>query len=55
MLINPILDKLRAMGLEGMLKALEEQLNTTDAQELGFEERLETNARQSLRECTLTS
>ncbi|CAO0823849.1 hypothetical protein DFAR_3960022 [Desulfarculales bacterium] len=28
MLINPILDKLRALGLEGMFKALEEQLNT---------------------------
>ncbi|CAO0822028.1 hypothetical protein DFAR_2780003 [Desulfarculales bacterium] len=40
MLINPILDKLRALGLEGMLKALEEQLKTTEAQELGFEERL---------------
>ncbi|CAO0824214.1 hypothetical protein DFAR_510002 [Desulfarculales bacterium] len=24
MLINPILDKLRTLGLEGMLKALEE-------------------------------
>ncbi|CAO0823705.1 hypothetical protein DFAR_3850013 [Desulfarculales bacterium] len=40
MLINPILDKLRVLGLEGMLKALEEQLNTPEAQELGFEERL---------------
>jgi DNA replication protein DnaC len=40
MLINPILDKLRALGLEGMLKALEEQLNTPDAQDLAFEERL---------------
>ena len=40
MLINPILDKLRVLVLEGMLKALEEQLNTPDAQELAFEERL---------------
>lgn len=40
MLINPILDKLRALGLGGMLKALEEQLNTPEAQELDFEERL---------------
>ncbi|CAO0824665.1 hypothetical protein DFAR_800011 [Desulfarculales bacterium] len=37
---NPILDKLRALGLEGMLKALEEQLNIPEAQALGFEERL---------------
>ncbi|CAO0824094.1 hypothetical protein DFAR_4060009 [Desulfarculales bacterium] len=34
MLINPILDKLRALGLEGMLKALEEQLSTPEVQEL---------------------
>ncbi len=40
MLINPILDKLRDLGLEGMLKALEEQLNAQEAQELSFEERL---------------
>ncbi|CAO0822644.1 hypothetical protein DFAR_3200005 [Desulfarculales bacterium] len=40
MVINSILEKLRALGLEGMLKALEEQLNTTEAQKLGFEERL---------------
>ncbi|CAO0823928.1 hypothetical protein DFAR_3990053 [Desulfarculales bacterium] len=40
MLINPILGELRVLGLEGMLKALEEQLNTPEAQELGFEERL---------------
>ncbi|CAO0819856.1 hypothetical protein DFAR_1150014 [Desulfarculales bacterium] len=40
MLINPILDKFRALGREGMLKALEEQLNTPEAQELGFEETL---------------
>ncbi|CAO0821226.1 hypothetical protein DFAR_2210034 [Desulfarculales bacterium] len=38
--INPILAELRALGLEGMLKALEEQLSTPEAQELGFEERL---------------
>lgn len=40
MLINPVLDKLRDLGLEGMLKALEEQLNTADVQQLSFEERL---------------
>ncbi|CAO0819639.1 hypothetical protein DFAR_1040026 [Desulfarculales bacterium] len=40
MLINPILDKLRILGLEGILKALEEQLNTPEAQELDFEEKL---------------
>ncbi len=31
MLINPVLDKLRDLGLEGMLKALEEQLNAQEA------------------------
>ncbi|CAO0823076.1 hypothetical protein DFAR_3460055 [Desulfarculales bacterium] len=41
MLINPILDKLRVLGLEGMLKALEEQRNTPKTQELGFEEKLD--------------
>ncbi|CAO0824056.1 hypothetical protein DFAR_4040015 [Desulfarculales bacterium] len=40
MLINPILDKLRTLGLEGMLKALKEQLDTLEAQKLGLEERL---------------
>ncbi|CAO0821080.1 hypothetical protein DFAR_200022 [Desulfarculales bacterium] len=40
MLIQPILDKLRALWMDGMLKALEEQLNTTEAHKLGFEERL---------------
>ncbi|CAO0821108.1 hypothetical protein DFAR_2110002 [Desulfarculales bacterium] len=40
MLISPIMDKLRALGWEGMLKALEEQLNTPKAQELGFEEKM---------------
>ncbi|CAO0823099.1 hypothetical protein DFAR_3470003 [Desulfarculales bacterium] len=36
MLINPILNKLRALGLEGMLKALEKQLSPHEVQELGF-------------------
>ncbi|CAO0820709.1 hypothetical protein DFAR_1830023 [Desulfarculales bacterium] len=40
MLINPILDELRALGLEGMLMALEEQLNTPEVQKLGFGENL---------------
>ncbi|CAO0823363.1 hypothetical protein DFAR_3690003 [Desulfarculales bacterium] len=38
--INPILDKLRALGLEDMLNPLEEQLSTPEVQKLGFEERL---------------
>ncbi|CAO0823647.1 hypothetical protein DFAR_3820001 [Desulfarculales bacterium] len=33
-------DRLRVLGLEGMLKAIEEQLNTPEAQKLGFAERL---------------
>ncbi|CAO0821373.1 hypothetical protein DFAR_2300001 [Desulfarculales bacterium] len=36
MLINPILDKLRALRLKDMLKALKEQLDTPEAQELDF-------------------
>ncbi|CAO0824556.1 hypothetical protein DFAR_710019 [Desulfarculales bacterium] len=39
MLINPIMDELRVLGLEGMPKALGEQLSTPEAQELSFEER----------------
>ncbi|CAO0824328.1 hypothetical protein DFAR_570041 [Desulfarculales bacterium] len=38
--INPILDKLRALGLEGMFNALEEQRNTPEAQKLDLEEEL---------------
>ncbi len=40
MLIHPTLDKLRQLRLNGMLEALEEQLNTSDLQALSFEERL---------------
>jgi DNA replication protein DnaC len=39
MLIHPTLDKLRDLRLTGMTEALEEQLNTPDIHELGFEER----------------
>ncbi|CAO0822357.1 hypothetical protein DFAR_2980004 [Desulfarculales bacterium] len=31
MLVNPILGKLRALGLKGMLNALKKQLNTPEA------------------------
>ncbi|CAO0821499.1 hypothetical protein DFAR_2410003 [Desulfarculales bacterium] len=40
MRINPILGKLRVLGLEGMRDALGEQLNTPEAQKLGFEKRV---------------
>lgn len=40
MLISPTLDKLRAMSLGGMARALEEQLGSADHAELSFEERL---------------
>jgi DNA replication protein DnaC len=40
MLANPTLDKLRALRLEGMIEALEEQRRNPDCAELDFEERL---------------
>ena len=40
MLIHPTLDKLRELRLTGMVEALEEQLNTPEVDDLGFEERL---------------
>lgn len=40
MLIHPTLDQLRALRLEGMAKALEEQLQMSDIEDLRFEERL---------------
>jgi DNA replication protein DnaC len=40
MLIHPTLDKLQALRLTGMAKALEEQLQMTGLEELGFVERL---------------
>ena len=40
MLPNPTLDKLRAMRLEGMAQALEEQRRQNGITELDFEERL---------------
>lgn len=39
MLIHPLLDKLQALRLNGMLAALQEQLNTADIDRLSFEER----------------
>lgn len=39
MLTHPTLEKLRAMRLTGMAKALEEQLNAPDTHDLDFEER----------------
>lgn len=40
MLITPTLDKLQALSLTGMARALAEQLERADYQALGFEERL---------------
>ncbi len=40
MLSNPTLDKLRALRLEGMIEALEEQRRNPDMADLDFEERL---------------
>ena len=40
MLTHPILEKLTAMRLQGMARALSEQLQQPDIDELGFEERL---------------
>jgi len=40
MLRHPTLDQLHQLGLIGMAKALEELLNTREAEALGFEERL---------------
>lgn len=40
MLIHPTLDQLRGLRLDGMAKALEEQLQTTDIEDLRFEDRL---------------
>ena len=40
MLIHPTLDQLRKLRLEGMAKALEEQLQTSDIDDLSFENRL---------------
>ncbi len=40
MLIHPTLDQLRTMRLEGMAKALEEQLQMNDIGDLRFEDRL---------------
>ena len=40
MLTHPTQEKLRTLKLNGMAKALEEQLNMTDIDDLSFEERL---------------
>lgn len=40
MLIHPTLEKLHSLKLNGMAKALEEQLQMEDLKELSFEERL---------------
>jgi len=40
MLIHPTLDQLRTLRLEGMAKALEEQLQMSDVEALRFEDRL---------------
>ena len=40
MLIHPTLDQLRTLRLEGMAKALEEQLQMSDIEDLRFEDRL---------------
>lgn len=40
MLIHPTLDQLRSLRLEGMAKALEEQLQSTGLSDLRFEDRL---------------
>ncbi len=40
MLIHPTLDQLRGLRLDGMATALEEQLQTTDIEDLRFEDRL---------------
>lgn len=40
MLTHPILEKLKAMKLWGMVRVLEEQMATSDANSLSFEERL---------------
>ncbi len=40
MLIHPTLDKLQTLRLTGMHRALEEQMQMADIEELGFEERL---------------
>ena len=40
MLTHPILDKLQTLRLYGMLKALQEQMQMPDIEQLAFEERL---------------
>lgn len=40
MLIHPTLDQLRGLRLDGMAKALEEQLQTPEIEEIRFEDRL---------------
>ncbi|MCP3997790.1 MAG: AAA family ATPase, partial [bacterium] len=40
MLIHPTLDQLRVLRLEGMAKALEEQLQMSNIEDLRFEDRL---------------
>ena len=40
MLIHPTLDQLRTLRLDGMAKALEEQLQMNDIEDLPFEDRL---------------
>ena len=40
MLVNPIIDQLNTLRLHGMVKALEELINTTGSQDLTFEEQL---------------
>lgn len=40
MLIHPTLDQLRALRLTGMAKAFEDQLQTSDVEDLRFEDRL---------------
>jgi DNA replication protein DnaC len=40
MMLHPVLDQLRALKLDGMLEALQEQKNQRDVKQLSFEERL---------------
>jgi len=40
MLIHPIIDKLRSLRLNAMVRALEEQMQVSDIESLSFEERL---------------
>jgi DNA replication protein DnaC len=40
MMLHPVLDQLKALKLEGMLEALQEQIKQKDIKQLSFEERL---------------